>query len=165
MNVEVEPDYGEERCMTEEGLEWEISGKKGTSGLFGLDFHMVGFKGFSWENIVLASARFLDELEIKVNGEPYDGVHPVLFREDTELALSVEPRPGSPIRDLALQAKLEVDDVPWLTSRPDLGRLVYLNEGITWTLTTSYAPRSFALKIFIQGRTSYVHSVNAQYIP
>ncbi|MDF9618403.1 hypothetical protein P5705_12165 [Pseudomonas entomophila] len=135
--VKAEPDYNVERCVPEEGLTWKIRGDESMSGLFGLELHVAGFENFSMDNIILASIIFDDELQLRANDAPFKRL---ILQTGVKTKLTIEPKPGSPLRHAKISAQLDVpaDIARRIDETPRFGNWVTLGDGADWWLTGLY---------------------------
>ncbi|WP_248920405.1 hypothetical protein [Pseudomonas entomophila] len=147
------PAFGTKRPMTEQGLEWEVTGVD-ASGKFGLNVFADNFGSFTLGPAALLSQNLSDEVDVTIDGDAVSEV--LIFRRSTARTIKVKPKPDSPL--LLANGKCSMGFVNGsltsdkVTASPDYGNERPMTaDGVEWTLIGANLSGSFGLTIDVEG--------------
>ncbi|WP_252089576.1 hypothetical protein [Pseudomonas sp. MWU13-3659] len=147
------PPFKEKRALTEQGLEWAVTGAD-ASGTFGLNVHMDNFTGFTLRDAALLSQHLIDEVDVTIDGSAVSA--PLIFRRSKARTLKLKPKPGSPLLQAGgtcdmtfVNGSLAPDTV---TASPNYGnKRPMIAGGLEWSLTGANVSGTFGLDLHMTG--------------
>ncbi|MCG8294783.1 hypothetical protein [Pseudomonas entomophila] len=151
------PPLKEKRAMTEQGLEWAVTGVD-ASGTFGLDVHMDNFTGFTLRDAVLLSQNLIDEVDVTLDGAAVSST--LILHRGKGHKLKLKPKPGSPLLKAngGCEVRFLESGLPesQVTANPAYkAQRDMVANGLEWTLTGAQVSGTFGLSFHMEGYTEF----------